>query len=159
MIDGDLKNGNRPAEVLLVEDNEDDVFITQKVFKKLEQDVNLHHVPNGKECMAYLRKEGQYQDRRTPDLILLDLNMPLMDGRQVLAEILDDEDLCQLPVVVLTTSDDRDDLYAMYRLRCSSYITKPVDYAPFRTAIEQLVSYWFNLVVLPPNVFQSGESK
>ena len=141
----------RPAEILLVEDNEDDVLITRKGFEYAKLAVNLHHVENGKQCMSFLRKDGEYADAPTPDLILLDLNMPVMDGREVLAEIVKDDQLRNLCVVILTTSSAERDLLDMYNLRCSSYITKPVDFTQFQRVIEQIADYWFSIVVLPPN--------
>ena len=98
-------SNGRPAEVLLVEDNDNEIFITRKGFEEAKLALNLHHVVNGQECMAFLRKDGQYADAPTPDLVLLDLNMPVMDGREVLAEIVKDEQLRKLPVVILTTSN------------------------------------------------------
>jgi CheY-like chemotaxis protein len=142
--------GGRPAEVLLVEDSEDDVILTRKSFEYAKLAVNLHHVENGKECMSFLRKEGKYADVPTPDLILLDLNMPVMDGREVLAEIVRDDELRKLCVVILTTSDSERDVLEMYNLRCSSYITKPVDFVQFQRVIEEISNYWFTVVVLPP---------
>ncbi len=140
----------RPAEVLLVEDDDNDVFITRKGFEEAKLILNLHHVENGQECMAFLRKDGRYTDAPTPDLILLDLNMPVMDGREVMAEIVKDEQLCKLSVVILTTSNGARDILDMYNLRCSSYIVKPVDFTQFRRVIQQLSDYWFTVVVLPP---------
>ena len=102
--------------------------------------------------MAYLKKEGQYADAKTPDLILLDLNMPLMDGREVLSELCKDEQLRKLPVVVLTTSDSERDILGMYDLRCSSYIVKPISFEQFQRVIDDLGQYWFSLVVLPSDV-------
>ena len=140
----------RPVELLLVEDNENDVMLTQKSFQRSKLVVNMHHVENGEACLAYLRKEHDYADAVTPDLILLDLNMPVMDGREVLAEIVKDDKLKHLPVVVLTTSDDERDVLSMYKLRCSSYITKPVDFNKFQEIIQKLNAYWFMIVVTPP---------
>ena len=139
----------RPAEVLLVEDNDDDVYLTQRAFKAAKFLVNLHHVNNGRKCMAFLRKQPPYADAPTPDLILLDLNMPVMDGREVLAEIVKDEALRHLPVVVLTTSYEAEDVHKMYQLRCNSYITKPVDFEKFVEAVRKLEDYWLTVVVLP----------
>ena len=139
----------RPAEVLLVEDNLDDVFLTRKGFEYAKLSVNLHHVENGEQCMSFLRKEGEYADAPTPDLILLDLNMPIMDGREVLAEIVKDDELRKLCVVVLTTSDSERDVLDMYDLRCSSYITKPVDFKKFQGVVKDISNYWFTVVVLP----------
>ena len=99
--------------------------------------------------MAFLRKQPPYADAPTPDLILLDLNMPVMDGREVLAEIVNDEALRHLPVVVLTTSYEAEDVHKMYQLRCNSYITKPVDFEKFVEAVRKLEDYWLTVVVLP----------
>ncbi|WP_163832563.1 response regulator [Spartinivicinus ruber] len=141
---------SRPAEILLVEDNEDDVLLTRESFNIAKFAVKLHHVENGKECMAFLRKEGKYADMPMPDLVLLDLNMPVMSGHEVLRQIVKDENLQHLPVVILTTSESDQDVLAMYKLRCSSYITKPVDFDKFQTIISHLNMYWFTVVVLPP---------
>lgn len=140
---------SRVAEILLVEDNEDDVFLTREAFDAARLRVNLHHVDNGEKCMQFLRKQGPYSKAPTPDLILLDLHMPIMDGREVLAEIVKDEKLKHLPVVVLTTSYEAKDIEQMYSLRCNSYITKPIDFNNFVQAISQLAGYWLTLVVLP----------
>lgn len=143
-----LKDGHI-AEVLLVEDNENDVLLTEHAFKKAKFAVNLRHVGDGLECMKYLRKEGRYADVLTPDLILLDLNLPLKDGREVMSEIAGDPALRQLPVVILTTSADEQEILAMYDLRCSSYIVKPVNFVQFQRVISILKDYWFTVVVLP----------
>jgi CheY-like chemotaxis protein len=145
----DVLSDTRPAEVLLVEDNDDDVYLTQRAFKAAKFIVNLHHVNNGRKCMAFLRKQPPYADAPTPDLILLDLNMPVMDGREVLAEIVKDEALRHLPVIVLTTSYEAEDVQKMYKLRCNSYITKPVDFEKFVEAVRKLEDYWLTVVVLP----------
>ena len=139
----------RAVEILLVEDNQDDVILTRRGFELTRLPVNLHHVENGEECMAFLRKTGDYAAVPTPDLILLDLNMPVMDGREVLAELVADEGLRRIPVVVLTTSADERDILDMYRFRCSSYIVKPVDFDRFLAAIQSLGHYWFTVAVLP----------
>lgn len=141
--------GRRPAEILLVEDNQDDVLLTRRGFQHTSFPVNLHHVENGEECMAFLRKIGPYTDAPTPDLVLLDLNMPVMDGREVLAEVVAEECLRRIPVVVLTTSADERDVLEMYRFRCSSYIVKPVDFDEFLEAIQSITHYWFSVAVLP----------
>src|SRR5438094_9013211 len=103
MMNNKLAN-SRPAEILLAEDNENDVELTRLAFRKSKLMLNLHHVPDGEECMAFLRKQGKYSNGQTPDLILLDLNMPRLDGREVLAEVVADTTLNAIPVVVLTTS-------------------------------------------------------
>lgn len=144
-----LIDRGRPAEVLLVEDNDNDVELTRIGFAQAKFAVNLHHAPDGEECMAFLRKEDKYKDVPMPDLILLDLNMPRMDGRQVLEEISRDDDLKHLPVVVLTTSEAEKDVLESYRLRCSSYLVKPVEFENFARTVQSLSDYWFTLVVLP----------
>ena len=140
---------SRPAEILLVEDNEHDVVLTRESFSRAKVLVNLNHVDNGEDCLAYLRKEGKYAGVLTPDLILLDLNLPIMDGREVLAEINGDEALRHLPVVVMTTSAADKDILDMYKLRCSSYIVKPLDLVQFQKVISEFGNYWFSVVVLP----------
>ena len=145
----DLAN-SRPAEILLVEDSDNDVELTRLGFKRSKFAVNLHLAKNGEECMAFLRKQGQFAQAPTPDLILLDLNLPIMDGREVLTEISGDANLRHLPVVILTTSADEQEILKMYQLRCSSYIVKPVDFEKFLLAIRTITEYWFTVVVLPP---------
>ena len=143
------ESSQRPAEVLLVEDNEDDVVLMREGFKRSKLVVKLNHVTNGVECIDFLQKQGKYKDAPTPDIILLDLNMPLMDGREVLEKISQDEMLCHLPVVILTTSSEEQDVLSMYKLRCSSYIVKPVDFDKFQKVISEIGNYWFTVVVLP----------
>jgi CheY-like chemotaxis protein len=140
---------SRIAEILLVEDNEDDVFLTREAFDAAGLSVHLHHVDNGEKCMQFLRKQGPYADVPSPDLILLDMHMPVMDGHAVLSEIVKDEKLRHLPVVVLTTSYEAADIHKMYGLRCNSYITKPVDFEKFIKVIGQMAGYWLAVVVLP----------
>jgi chemotaxis family two-component system response regulator Rcp1 len=143
-------SNSRPAEILLVEDNEDDVELTREAFKISKLVVNLHHAKDGEQCMAFIRKQGQYTDAPTPDIILLDLNMPRMDGREVLTEISNDESLRHLPVVILTTSTQEQEILKMYKLRCSSYIVKPVDLHQFVRVIQTFTDYWLTVVVLSP---------
>jgi len=143
-----LANG-RPAEILLVEDNDNDVELTRLAFKRCKLTLNLHHAPDGEECMAFLRKQGKYSNAPTPDLILLDLNMPRMDGREVLAEVVADPTLNAIPVVVLTTSAHDEEILKLYKLRCSSYIIKPVDFEQFLHSVAVIAEYWFTVVVLP----------
>ncbi|MDP3357221.1 MAG: response regulator [Polaromonas sp.] len=140
---------SRIAEILLVDDNEDDVFLTREAFDAASLRVNLQHVDNGEKCLQYLRKQGPYAGASTPDLILLDMHMPVMDGYEVLSEIVKDVKLHHLPVVVLSTSYEAADIHKMYGLRCSSYINKPVDFESFVKAISQLAGYWLTVVVVP----------
>lgn len=144
--------GKRPGEILMVEDNEGDVLLAREGFKRVSFPVHLHHVPNGEECLAYLRKEGNYADATSPDLILLDLNMPVMGGREVMAELAHDPQLCHLPVVVLTTSADKQDIAQMYSLRCSTYIVKPLDFEEFQRIIQIIGEYWFTVAALPDGI-------
>jgi chemotaxis family two-component system response regulator Rcp1 len=139
----------RPAEVLLAEDNDNDVELTRQGFRRARLLVNLRWVKNGEECLAYLRKQGEYVDAPTPDLILLDLNMPKVGGREVLAEMTADEHLKCLPVVILTTSEQQQEILDLYGLRCSSYIVKPVDFDQFLKVVQAIGEYWFTIVVLP----------
>lgn len=141
--------GKRPAEILMVEDNEGDVLLARESFKRLAYPVQLHHVENGEECLAFLRKEGKYSAAPIPDLILLDLNMPIMSGREVLAEVVRDPQLCHLPVVILTTSANEQDITQMYALRCSTYVVKPLDFQEFQRIIQVIADYWFTVAALP----------
>lgn len=136
--------------VLLVEDNADDAFLLQREFRRIRQSVDLHHVTNGLECMKFLRRNTPYEEAPRPDLILLDINMPIMDGIDTLREIVGDDDLCALPVIVMTTSDHDRDREEMFKLRCSSYIRKPVVSEEFSKVVEQLANYWLQVVVPPP---------
>jgi CheY-like chemotaxis protein len=145
-----LRGPGRSAEVLLVEDNDNDVELTSIGFEQSKFSVNLSHVGNGEECMAYLRKAGKYADAPAPDLILLDLNMPRMGGREVLEEVGRDDSLKHLPIVILTTSDSERDVLTSYKLGCRSYIVKPLDFESFSKVVQLLADYWFTLVALPP---------
>jgi len=139
----------RPPEILLVEDSENDVILTREGFNEAKLAVNLHTVGDGEQCMSFLRKLGPHTGAPTPDLVLLDLNLPRKDGREVLAEIVADKALRHLPVVVMTTSRAESDIAHVYSLRCSSYIVKPVDFDRFVATIRTLSEYWFRTVVLP----------
>jgi two-component system, chemotaxis family, response regulator Rcp1 len=140
---------SRPAEILLAEDNDNDVELTRQGFKRSKLLLNLHHVRDGEECLAFLRKQGKYSNVPTPDLVLLDLNMPRVDGREVLAQMVADNSLIHIPVVVLTTSANDEEILKMYKLRCSSYIVKPVDFEQFLRVIRSISEYWFTVVVVP----------
>jgi len=150
-----LANG-RPAEILLAEDNDNDVELTRQGFKRAKLLVNLHCVRDGEECLAFLRKQGEHINAPTPDLILLDLNMPKIGGREVLAEIMGDDRLKSLPVVVLSTSEEGEEILKMYKMRCNSYIVKPVDFEQFLTVVRSIADYWFTVVVLPTRASSEG---
>jgi chemotaxis family two-component system response regulator Rcp1 len=138
-----------PAEILLVEDNEQYVYLTQRAFGKAKLIANLHHVDNGKKCLEFLRRQPPYASAPVPDIILLDLDMPVMDGRQVLAEIVKDEALKHLAVVVLTSGDEHSEILRMYQLRCNSYICKPMDFDKYVDMIKKFADYWLSVVKLP----------
>lgn len=140
----------RPVEILLVEDNPGDVRLTREALKDVKLSNNLHWVPDGMEAMAFLRRWGQYTDAPRPDLILLDLNLPRKDGRQVLAEVKADEDLRRIPVVILTTSSSDEDIIRSYNLHANSYVTKPVDLDQFVRVVKSIEDFWLTIVTLPP---------
>jgi CheY-like chemotaxis protein len=139
-----------PIEVLLVEDDPGDVLMTQEAFEEHRVNNNLRVVSDGIEALAYLRGEEPYTDAVRPDLILLDLNLPRRDGRQVLAEIKNDESLRHIPVVVLTTSQRDEDVLRSYQLHANAYVAKPVDFDQFIKAVQQIDEFFVSVVKLPP---------
>ena len=139
----------REAHVLLVEDNDDDVELFKIGFAQARFAGQLHHVSDGVDCLAFLRKQGAFANAPTPDLVLLDLNMPRQGGLETLAQLVCDEDLKRLPVVILSSSELDSDILAAYRLRCSSFVVKPVDFEAFTKSINLLIDYWFTLAALP----------
>lgn len=139
----------RVAEILLVEDNEDDVLLTRLAFDRLGLPIRLHHVADGADCLRFLRREPPWAGAPSPDLVLLDLNLPVMDGRAALAAIRADDALRSLVVVVLTTSSREEDLVEMYRLNCSGFVQKPVDLERFFEVVSELTGWWFSAVTLP----------
>jgi two-component system, chemotaxis family, response regulator Rcp1 len=138
-----------PSEILLVEDNAADVRLTQEVLRKSAVSCNLTVARDGEQAMRMLRRQGEHKNLPLPDLILLDLNLPLKDGRQVLAELKQDSTLRSIPVVVLTTSRADNDVSTCYDLHANSYLVKPVDLAEFEQVIEDIQRYWFGRVQLP----------
>jgi CheY-like chemotaxis protein len=139
-----------PIEVLLVEDDPGDVLMTREAFAEHKLGNRLTVVSDGAEALAYLRREGVFADAARPDLILLDLNLPRRDGREVLAEIKKDLDLQQIPVVVLTTSQAEQDILRSYQLHANAYVTKPVDFDSFITVVRQIDQFFVSVVKLPP---------
>lgn len=138
-----------PIEVLLVEDSPGDVRLTREAFKDAKVHINLHVASDGTEAMAFLKREGQYADVPRPDLILLDLNLPKKDGREVLEEIKDTVALKSIPVVILTTSASEVDILRSYLLHANCYITKPVDLDGFLKVVKSIDSFWLSIVKLP----------
>lgn len=143
-------DGNSPIEVLLVEDDPGDVLMTKEAFEEHKLRNRLNVVSDGAEALAYLRREGRYADAVLPDLILLDLNLPKRDGREVLEEIKKDEQLCRIPVVVLTTSRADEDILRSYQLHANAYVTKPVDFDRFISVVRQIDEFFVSVVKLPP---------
>jgi CheY-like chemotaxis protein len=136
-------------EILLVEDNPGDVRLTKEALKEVKIHNTLSVVMDGQAAIDFLRKTGEYANAKRPDLILLDLNLPKKNGREVLAEIKNDPDLKLIPVVVLTTSQAETDIIRSYSLHANSYVTKPVDMAQFIAVVKAVESFWFSIVKLP----------
>ena len=147
-----MSNGNcvQPIEILLVEDNPADVRLTTEALKEEKFYNNLHVVTDGVEAIAFLRREGKYAKAVRPDLILLDLNLPKKDGREVLKEIKSDDNLKAIPVVILTVSQAEEDIFKSYSLSANCYITKPVDLDQFMKVIRSIQEFWLTIVKLPP---------
>jgi two-component system, chemotaxis family, response regulator Rcp1 len=139
------------VDILLVEDNPGDADLAREALEGNKMCNELRVVSDGEEAMAYLRRQGKYCDAPRPDLILLDLNLPKKDGREVLAEIKADEDLKRIPVVVLTMSMDEEDILKSYNLHANCYITKPIDVSQFFKVVKTIEDFWLGIVVLPPN--------
>ncbi len=138
-------------EILLVEDNPGDVILTREALREGKIANNLHVVEDGEQAMAFLRREEPYEKAPCPDVVLLDLNLPRKDGREVLADVKTDPDLKHIPVVILTTSRNEEDVMKTYGLHANCYLVKPVEYAPFLEVIRSFESFWLKVVRLPPN--------
>ena len=141
----------KPIEILLVEDNQGDADLAREALEGSKFNNILNVVDDGEKAMAYLRRDGLYAKVSRPDLILLDLNIPKKDGRQVLAEIKSDDDLKRIPVIILTTSRAEEDVIKSYNLHCNCYITKPIDLNQFLNVVRSIEDFWLSIVVLPPN--------
>ncbi len=139
----------RPIEILLVEDNPADIRLTREALTEGKVRNNLHVAADGVAALELLRRQGPHSGAPRPDLILLDLNLPKKNGREILAEIKQDESLCQIPVVVLTTSEDEEDILRSYQLHANCYVTKPVGLEQFLAVIRQIDSFWLEVVKLP----------
>ncbi len=140
----------KPIDILLVEDNPGDVRLTREALKEGKVLNTLHIVGDGIEALEFLRHEGKYAKAVHPDIILLDLNLPKMDGRELLARIKTDPALLRIPVVILTTSKAEEDILKSYDLHANCYITKPVDLDQFITVVKSVEEFWFTIVKLPP---------
>jgi chemotaxis family two-component system response regulator Rcp1 len=144
------ENFIQPIDILLVEDNPADVRLTTEALKEEKIYNKLHVVSDGVEAIAFLRRQGKYAKAVRPDLILLDLNLPKKDGREVLKEIKGDDNLKAIPVVVLTVSQSEEDIFKSYNLHANCYITKPVDLKQFIKVIRSVQEFWLTIVKLPP---------
>ena len=139
----------RPIEILLVEDNPGDARLTREALSMSKIHNNLHHARDGEEAMRFLRRQDVFAEAPTPDLILLDLNLPKRDGREVLDDIKRDPLLMHVPVVILTTSQAEEDILRAYRLHANCFITKPVDLEQFIKVVRSIEQFWFTIVKLP----------
>ena len=135
--------------ILLVEDNPGDVRLTQEALRGARVANDLHVVGDGEEAIEYLRRRGRYVDAPRPDIVLLDLNLPRLDGREVLMDIKSDPDLAKIPIIVLTSSSAERDIQAAYELHANCYISKPVDFTEFIEAVRSLEGFWLRIVRLP----------
>ena len=144
-----MRRIDRPFQVLLVDDDEGNAFLLRQVTESGPFRVDLHTVCNGKEGLAFLRREGCYAGAPVPDLVLLDINMPVMDGHETLAILVSDPELRDLPVVILTTSSDQRDIGRTYDLRCNTYVVKPRDLTGFEKTVHLIYQYWFTVAALP----------
>ena len=145
----------KPIEILLVDDNPGDVRLAIEALKDSKINNHVSVTQDGVEAIAFLQRQGKYADAPRPDLILLDLNMPKKDGREVLKEIKEDPDLRRIPVVILTISQAEEDILKAYNLHANCFITKPVDLIQFNKVVQSIEEFWFTIVKLPPN----GHSK
>ena len=146
-----MTDGRSPIEILLVEDNPGDERLTREALKEGKVYHNLHWAKDGVEAMEFLQQKGKYKDSPRPDIILLDLNLPKKDGREVLQDIKSDEKLRRIPVVVLTTSKAEEDVLRSYNLHANCYVTKPVDLEKFIVVVKSIDIFWLTVVTLPPN--------
>ncbi len=144
-----MNDSQSTITILLIEDNPGDVRLTQEAFKEGRKNVNLDVVMDGVEAINYLYKKGKYQDKKSPDLILLDLNLPKMDGREVLEKVKNDDNLRRIPIIVLTTSDADQDILKSYNLHVNCYLNKPVDFDKFFDIIQKIEDFWLTTAILP----------
>ena len=146
---------HKPIEILLIEDNPADIRLTKEAFREARIQNNIHVVQDGDGAIAFVHQDEPYPDAPRPDLILLDLNLPKKDGREVLEEIKADPQIHQIPVVILTTSNDEEDVLRSYNLHANAYLVKPIDVMRFIKMIQSLESFWLSFVRLPPNISSS----
>lgn len=141
---------DKEVHILLIEDNPGDILLTLEAFKEVRLKNTVTVLKDGEEALLYLRRQGQYRDARMPDIVLLDINLPKVDGKEVLAAIKHDDSLKTIPVVMLTTSDSEKDVMDAYCNHANCYITKPVDFGKFMEVVKALENFWITIVKLPP---------
>jgi CheY-like chemotaxis protein len=146
----DSSGYRKTIDILLVEDNPGDVELAKEALQESKLLSNLVTVSDGEAAVQYLRRQGQYKDAVRPDLIILDLNLPKKDGREVLKDIKEDENLKSIPVVILTMSKDEADMLKLYKLHANCFITKPIDFTQFINVVRAIENFWFTIVCLPP---------
>jgi CheY-like chemotaxis protein len=147
-----IRQDGTPVQILLVEDSPGDVRLTQEAFREADPSILLHVAYDGVDAMAFLRQEGIHTDSPRPDLILLDLNLPKMDGREVLGLIKEDKSLKWIPTVILTTSNAESDVLTSYQLQANCYLNKPVELDAFESLVRSINDFWLNKVKLPQRV-------
>ncbi len=140
---------NTELKILLVEDNEGDIVLTMEALKKAKVTNHIQVIKDGEAALQYLRRQGPYSTAETPDLIFLDINLPKVDGKEVLANIKTDKELMIIPVVMLTTSDSEKDILYAYQHHVNCYITKPVEFDKFITSVQMIIDFWTKIVHLP----------
>lgn len=145
-----MSDFGKPIDILLVEDNAGDARLAKEALKESKIRNTLHFVTDGEEASSFLKKEGKYKDSPRPDLILLDLNLPKKDGRELLNEIKQDSDLKRIPTVILTISKAEEDIIRSYNLHANCYITKPIDLDQFMKVVKSIEEFWLSIVKLPP---------
>ena len=143
-----MTNKLKPAHILLVEDNEGDIILTLDAFEESKFKTQVSVVRNGQEALDFLKKQGEYSDAQKPDLILLDINIPIFNGHEVLEEIKQDENLKRIPVIMLTTSSNQNDIKKAYGNYCNSYIQKPLDMEEFMQSVLKIEEFWLQLTTL-----------
>ena len=144
-----MKIIGKPVEILIVEDNEGDVGLIEEVFEEAKIRNNLHVAEDGEEALLFLHRKGKFSESPRPDIIILDLNLPNKDGREVLREIKEDDTLKKIPVIVLTTSNAEKDILKSYDLHANAYVTKPLDFNQFINVVESIGNFWLEIVRLP----------
>lgn len=149
------RNKVERIDILLVEDNEGDILLVKEALELSENNYNLHVITNGEQVMDYLKQRGEFKDKRLPDLILLDLNLPRKNGKDILRDIKSDSDLEVIPIIIFTSSNAESDIVSCYKLKANSYVNKPADFLDYVNVIKNIKEYWNATVTLPPKTLLS----